>query len=50
MLGNEVVLFGGNETGTLLNDSWTFDGTSWTQVSVSNPPPARLDAAMATLP
>ena len=32
-----VVLFGGaNVDGTLLNDTWTFNGTNWTQVSVSN--------------
>src|SRR5258708_38681331 len=34
-----VVLFGGASVDALLNDTWTFDGTSWTQVSISNPPP-----------
>jgi N-acetylneuraminic acid mutarotase len=55
-LGNEVVLFGGDPSpwiqGTTpnpLGDTWTFDGTSWTQVSVSNSPPARAAAMMATL-
>jgi N-acetylneuraminic acid mutarotase len=32
-----------------MNDTWAFNGTSWTQVSVSNRPPARENAAMATL-
>lgn len=48
-LGNEVVLFGGNG-GYSLTDTWTFDGTSWTQVSISSPPPARIAPSMATLP
>ena len=55
-LGDGVVLFGGvgsqfaSDAGSqLLNDTWTFDGTNWTEVPVSNPPPARWQAAMATL-
>jgi hypothetical protein len=43
------VLFGGNPNGGFLNDTWTFDGTSWAQVAVSNPPPARYAAMVATL-
>ncbi|MCL2450992.1 MAG: hypothetical protein FWD17_18770, partial [Polyangiaceae bacterium] len=35
--------------GGYLNDTWTFDGTSWTQVSVSSSPPARMYVAMAPL-
>jgi hypothetical protein len=31
-----VVLFGGGSVGGALNDTWTFDGTSRTQVSVSS--------------
>jgi hypothetical protein len=50
-LGNKVVLFGGTSQGSgALNDTWTFDGTSWTQLPVSNRPPAGFDAAMAALP
>jgi N-acetylneuraminic acid mutarotase len=55
-LGNEIVLFGGfvafggYAAGNFLNDTWAFDGTSWTQVSISNPPPARRLAATAALP
>ena len=55
-LGNEVVMFGGGEAvsappspSPVLDETWTFNGTSWTQVSVSNPPPERDYAAMATL-
>jgi hypothetical protein len=45
-----VVLFAGMDaTFPPITDTWTFDGTSWTQVPVSNPPSARLGAMMATL-
>ena len=36
--------------GTDLNDTWTFDGKNWAQVSATNPPSARDSASMATLP
>jgi N-acetylneuraminic acid mutarotase len=53
-LDDEVVLFGGNECEVcnppdIQNDTWIFDGTSWTQVSVAAPPPARESHAMASL-
>jgi hypothetical protein len=59
-LGNKVVLFGGYAStftqtqstpivDVYLDDTWTWDGTSWTQVSASGPS-ARSDFAMATLP
>jgi hypothetical protein len=40
-----VVLFGGNESdGTYLNDTWTWDGTTWTQqFPPVSPPVRRLD-------
>ena len=40
---NQVVLFGGNndETETNLNDTWTFDGTNWTQQIPQTSPPGR---------
>ena len=45
----EIVLFGG-QTGpngtTLLNDTWTYSGGTWTQLSPSSGPPPRTDAAM----
>jgi N-acetylneuraminic acid mutarotase len=52
-LGTDVVLFGGQAGQSaavpLLQDTWMFDGTSWTQVSAANSPPARSGAMMATL-
>jgi len=44
----QVVLFGGeNSKGTLLNDTWVWDGSSWTQKSPVHHPSARLAPAMA---
>ena len=44
----KVVLFGGIGNGTVrLDDTWTFDGTSWTDVSGTSRPPARTSGAMA---
>jgi hypothetical protein len=49
-LGDQLVLFGGEPN--CMNDTWTWDGTSWTQVDdgfgVTVPPP-RVGASMATL-
>ena len=45
----QLILFGG-ETGTnsgLLNDTWMWNGTIWTQLAPATSPPARYDAAMA---
>ena len=38
-----IVMFGGrnDSTGAVLNDTWTFDGTAWTQLFPGNPPPGR---------
>jgi len=45
-----VILFGG-DTHTapngLLNDTWSFDGTNWTQLQPQHQPPPRYDASMA---
>lgn len=45
------VLYGGMDpnNGAPINDTWEFDGTTWTQVSVANPP-ARSGGSMAFLP
>jgi hypothetical protein len=44
----KLVLFGGQATGNaLLGDTWTFDGTAWTQEKVPGPP-AQAYAVMAT--
>ena len=51
-VSQQVVLFGGaaRTTGTLsspaTNQTWAFDGTSWTQLTTSAAPPGRMDASM----
>lgn len=41
-----VLLFGGGPY-PYLNDTWSWNGTSWTQVVTATSPPARANAAMA---
>jgi len=42
------VLFGGLDANSkVLGDTWTWDGTTWTQKSPDTSPPARAGAAMA---
>ncbi len=46
----ELVLFGGNGTGRqngLDNDTWTWNGSNWAELSPAESPPVRADAAMA---
>jgi hypothetical protein len=46
----ELVLFGGRKalgTAGLLNDTWTFDGLTWTELSPSGSPAAREPASFA---
>lgn len=44
----EVVLFGGrNNDGVLLNDTWVWNGTTWTQKMPATSPPARQDITHA---
>ena len=43
----KVIMFGGFNGAGYLNDTWTFDGVTWTQVGVSLPPPPRTNAQMA---
>jgi N-acetylneuraminic acid mutarotase len=50
-LGGKLVLFGGSGTqdpspGGYLSDTWTWDGTAWTELSVTAPSP-RTQAVMA---
>ncbi|MDQ1711346.1 MAG: large repetitive protein [Frankiaceae bacterium] len=46
--GREVVLFGGaGDTGPLLGDTWTWDGTGWTEQHPTASPPARSSGAAA---
>ncbi|CAM6004240.1 unnamed protein product [Sphagnum balticum] len=49
MAGNTsgtTVLFGGQGTNSQFNDTWTFNGTAWTQKFPSVSPSVRSDAAM----
>jgi N-acetylneuraminic acid mutarotase len=48
-LGSTVVLFGGYGAAASLNDTWTFNGSTWTEITVATPPAARNGHAMATL-
>jgi hypothetical protein len=55
-LGNKVVLFGGATTDpstgnptSILGDTWSWDGTTWTEEHPATSPPARESAAMARL-
>jgi hypothetical protein len=42
-----IVLFGGSANSNDLNDTWTFNGTTWAQLSPTTSPPARAYASMA---
>jgi hypothetical protein len=41
-VNQNVVLFGGNGGSQILSDTWTWDGTDWTQHATANTPPARF--------
>ena len=44
----QLVLFGGEDSsGGFLNDTWTWNGATWTQQSPTTSPPARDAASMA---
>ena len=45
---NRIVLFGGyiNSSGAAASDTWTWDGTTWTQLSPTTIPPGRKDHAL----
>ena len=42
-----TVLFGGNQTGNLQSDTWTWTGTVWTQKTPATIPPIRSQHSMA---
>ena len=42
-----VVMFGGYRGSAVQRDTWTWDGTNWTQASPTSKPAARSDHAMA---
>ncbi len=42
------MLFGGDDpSGNYLGDTWTWDGTTWTELAPATSPSARADASMA---
>jgi hypothetical protein len=46
-ISKKVVIFGGDNQGGQLNETWTFDGKTWAQVATNVTPGARSDAMMA---
>jgi N-acetylneuraminic acid mutarotase len=48
-LGDKVVLFGGTGATGVLNDTWEWDGATWTERTPAVSPPPRRGTAMATL-
>src|ERR1700704_997407 len=46
-VSRKVVLFGGLDSSTYLNDTWTFDGVTWTHETTAVAPPGRVVGAMA---
>jgi hypothetical protein len=42
----DPVLFGGSNGSSYLNDTWTWDGTNWTEQTPATSPPARAGATM----
>jgi hypothetical protein len=43
---DRVILFGG-DAGYFANDTWSWDGTTWTKLEPATSPPPRYDTAMA---
>jgi len=46
--GGKLVLFGGHDGAHYLNDTWTWNGSAWSQQNVAGPSKREI-AAMATL-
>ena len=46
-VSGKVIMFGGDDGTTYLNDTWTFDGITWAQVATLPSPPARTNAQIA---
>ena len=40
-VSGKTIAFGGFDGTGYLNDTWSFDGTSWTQIATQSVPPAR---------
>jgi hypothetical protein len=47
---HRLVLFSGGTNGSLAADTWTWDGTTWTQRHPATSPAGRVFATMASLP
>src|SRR5207248_6497007 len=43
---SQLVVFGGDNSVGVLNDTWSFDGTRWNRLQPPQSPPARTSAAM----
>ena len=42
----KIVVFGGDDGTAFLNETWTFDGTTWRQIVTQPSPPARANTQM----
>src|SRR5215472_13400116 len=40
-VSGKIIVFGGFDGNGYLNDTWEFNGITWTQVTTNTPPPAR---------
>src|SRR5215469_17083128 len=45
-VSGKIIAFGGFDGAGYLNDTWSFDGTTWTQIATQSAPPARSAAQM----
>ena len=43
----QMILFGGFDGSGFQNDTWNWDGTTWTQLTPATSPSARFEASMA---
>jgi hypothetical protein len=48
-VGDRVILFGGQGASGFLNDTWQWDGSTWTQLASPISPPALYGFALASL-
>jgi len=48
-VGSKIVLFGGQGAAGLLDDTWEWDGATWTQLAPPTSPPARRGHALSTI-
>lgn len=46
-VGKNILLFGGYDGASYLNDTWIFNGSDWVQLNPTNAPPVRTASAMA---